>query len=86
MAATDVPAAVARVSRMPTPQAATWGTRPKTTAGKCRGGVTSKAWAVITRPTKSRIAEADSFGTMARTRLMRPVVHRIVITTPFRIE
>ena len=71
---------------MPVPHAARCGTSANATAGKCFGAVTSKAWAVITSPTKSRIAEADSFGTIASTRPMSPVVHTSVITTPFRIE
>jgi hypothetical protein len=41
---------------------------------------------VITRPTNSRIAAADSRGTIASTSPIRPVVQTSVITTPFRIE
>ena len=79
-------AAVASVSRIPTPQAARCGTSANATAGKWRGSATSKACAVITSPTNSRIAAADSFGTIASTSPISPVTHTSVIATPFRIE
>ena len=67
-------------------QATTPGTIPTAMATMCSRGVTSNAWAVMTRPIQTMTAIPASAGRAQATRANEPVRHMSETKIAFRVE